>query len=522
MSKKGIIAKSREAALASTKPAISIIDAISDPDIFGKWFKNKKSFGAWICLLKVIFGLPLDAEELALFQRLTGRTEPTPLGYLLVALVVGRRGGKSLFLALLAAFLAAFYDWTPFLNDSEKGTIVIVAADKKQGRAIFRYLSGMLKVPLLAGRITRETADSIELSNGIVVEIMAANFRTVRGYTIVAALADELAFWSSDETGANPDVEIINAIRPAMATIPSAMLLMASSPYAKRGVLWDTYKRHFGVDDSATLVVQADTRTMNPSVPESFIADAYEADPANAAAEYGGAFRSDISSFIDLELVEAAVDQGVVVRPRRDGVAYHSGIDPSGGQKDSFCAAVSHNEDGIVVLDALLEIRAPFNSDQATESVATLLKSYGLSSTTSDRYGAGWVVDAFAKHGIKIRHSERDRSRIYLDCLPLFTAGKARLLDNPRLLTQFASLERKTSVTGRDQVNHPPGGRDDACNAAALSMVLASVVKKPMTFAVPDLNYKPSLGRAFDLGITDLSTASTRPGGNPLPSNYRR
>ena len=65
-------------------------------------------------------------------------------------------------MALIAAFLAAFYDWTPFLNGSEKGTIVIVAADKKQGRAIFRFLSGMLKIPLLAGRITRETADSID------------------------------------------------------------------------------------------------------------------------------------------------------------------------------------------------------------------------------------------------------------------------------------------------------------------------------------------------------------------------
>jgi hypothetical protein len=523
--RKSVIRKSQEVALASTRPAITIIDAISDPDIFGKWFKDRESFAAWVCLLKAIFGLPLDAIELELFQRLTGRTAPAPLGYLVVALVIGRRGGKSLFLALVAAFLATFYDWTPFLNDSEKGTVVIVASDKKQGRAIFRFLSGMLKIPLLAGRITRETADSIELSNGISVEIMAANFRTVRGYTVVAALADELAFWSSDETGANPDVEIINAIRPAMATVPSAMLLMASSPYAKRGVLWDTFKRHFGQDDSATLVVQADTRTMNPSVSESFIADAYEADPANAAAEYGGLFRSDVSSFMDLELVEAAVDQGVVVRPRRDGVAYHSGIDPSGGQRDSFCAAVSHNENGIAVLDCLLEIKAPFNSADATARVSEMRRAYGLSSTTSDRYGSGWVVDAFAKYGIKIRHSDRDRSTIYLDCLPLFTAGKVRLLDHPRLVRQFAQLERKTSATGRDQVTHPPGShQDDACNAAALALVLASAVKRPMSFTMPFSASAPNYFRsfesgaripsgAFDLGGSDQT--SMPPGGWP-------
>jgi hypothetical protein len=186
--------KRKSTELEATKPQISIIDAIGDPDIFGKWFKNRKSFSAWICLLQAIFGIPLDAVELELFQRLTGRTTPAAFGYLIIALVVGRRGGKSLFLALLATFLAAFYDWSPFLTDSEKGTIVIVAADKKQGRAIFRYLSGMLKIHLLAGRITRETADSIELSNGIVVEIMAANFRTVRGYTVVAALAEPMSW----------------------------------------------------------------------------------------------------------------------------------------------------------------------------------------------------------------------------------------------------------------------------------------------------------------------------------------
>ena len=82
----------------------------------------------------------------------------------------------------------------------------------------------------------------------------------------------------------------------------------------------------------------------------------------------------------------------------------------------------------------------------------------------------GDVIDAFSKVGVKYEHSERDRSQGYLDALPLFTAGRVRLIDNARLVSQFASLERRSTPVGRDRVDHGPGGRDDCCNAAALAL----------------------------------------------------
>jgi hypothetical protein len=78
-----------------------------------------------------------------------------------------------------------------------------------------------------------------------------------------------------------------------MATIPDAMLLCASSPYARRGVLWEAFRRHFGRTGSPLLVWNADTRTMNPTVPQSVIDETMEADRASAAAEYGAQFRTD-------------------------------------------------------------------------------------------------------------------------------------------------------------------------------------------------------------------------------------
>jgi hypothetical protein len=74
------------------------------------------------------------------------------------------------------------------------------------------------------------------------------------GETVIAGLCDEMAFWRKDS--ANPDVEILNAMRPAMAKVPGSMLLCASSPFARRGV-FQAYDRYYGKDDAEQLVWHA-------------------------------------------------------------------------------------------------------------------------------------------------------------------------------------------------------------------------------------------------------------------------
>jgi hypothetical protein len=162
--------------------------------------------------------------------------------------------------------------------------------------------------------VVRETAEVIELNTGITIEVVTANFKTIRGRTVVCAIADELAFWETDEAGASPDSAIIAALKPAMITVPGARLLKASSPYARRGVLWKDYDKHYGRDDSKTLVWQASTEDMNPAVDRDFIAAQYEDDPVSAAAEYGATFRTDVESFVSPEVVAACVVRGRSMR----------------------------------------------------------------------------------------------------------------------------------------------------------------------------------------------------------------
>lgn len=445
---------------------MTILKAIAT--IFSAWFKGDTRL-AWTAFLAGLFGLPMSEDQARIFREHTKRAdlpiEPAREGWL----IVGRRGGKSFIAALVAVFLACFKDYTAHLGPGEAATIMIIAADRRQARVIMRYISGFLAgVPVLSALVSNQTKESIELSNRVAIEIHTASFRSTRGYTLAAVICDEIAFWRSDESS-NPDTEIINALRPGLSTIPGALLLCISSPYARRGALWNAYQRHYGKDGDPVLVWQADTLSMNPSIDPSIIEQAYEEDEASASAEYGAEFRRDIESFIAREAVDNCVVDGrhELAYIGGAGVTYVGFVDPSGGSQDSFTLAIAHKENGGAVLDAIREKKPPFSPEAVVAEYANLLSAYHISKVSGDRYGGEWPREQFRKHGIQYEPSEKSKSDIYRDLLPLLNSGKAELLDNPRLITQLCSLERRTARSGKDSIDHAPGAHDDLVNAAA-------------------------------------------------------
>jgi hypothetical protein len=339
---------------------MNILNAIDDPAVFAHAFRGA-SWTAWRSFLAALFALPMSAEQLAIFKQCTGRTAPPSAAVSEAWLVCGRRSGKSFLLACTAVWLACFKDWRPYLAVGEHITIMIVAADRRQARVIMRYCKGLLKaVPLLKQCVLSETRESIDLRNNVCIEIHTASFRATRGYAICAALLDELAFWHGEES-TDPDTEIINAIRPAMSTIPGAIMLCASSPYARKGALWDAHRKHYGKDGDPVLTWQAPTLLMNPTVPQRVIDEAMERDPVSAASEYGAAFRTDIESYISREAIEACVSLGVRERLPVSGISYSAFVDPSGGSADSMTMAIGHKQDDVAILDAVREVRPPFS-----------------------------------------------------------------------------------------------------------------------------------------------------------------
>jgi len=455
---------------------MDILKFIDDEKLVKPWFKNPRNWEVWRVFLAVLFGLGISRKQAKIFRQCTKRRKPPTKPPREAWLIVGRRGGKSFISALVAVFLACFYDYSRYLAPGEVGTIMLIAQDRKQARVLKNYISAFLnEVPLLKAMIAKETSEAIELVNGINIEIATGNFRAVRGYTVVACLADEIAFWRS-ENSTNPDYEILDAIRPGMATIPNAMLICLSSPYAKRGALYEAYKNHYGKDGDV-LVWQADTRTMNPTVSQKVIDRAYERDPVSAQAEYGAQFRSDIESFVIREAVEAVVILGRYELPPIPGVRYSAFVDPSGGARDSFTIAISHEENGTKILDAIRELKPPFSPDRVCQEFAVLLKSYWLREVTGDRYAGQWPQERFERYGITYKTSEKTKSQLYQDFLPILNSGQCELLDNKKMINQIVNLERRTARSGKDSIDHPPGGFDDLSNVAAGSFCAAKILR---------------------------------------------
>jgi hypothetical protein len=475
----------------SNRRRFTIIDAIDDANLFAPWFKDRATWQSWFTFLRALFGLPLTPPELPIYQQCTGRSEaptaPATEGWL----ICGRRAGKSFMLALTAVYLACFHSYQQYFAPGERGTVMVIAADRKQSRVVLRFTRALLmQVPMLARMVERETAESFDLNNSVTIEVATASYRTTRGYAIVAALLDELAFFRSDDSSVNPDTEIISALRPAMATIPNAMLLCASSPYAQRGSLFTAFKQHFGKDGDPVLIWKAPTRTMNPTVPQSVIDAAAEADPASAAAEYLAEFRTDVESYISRDVVEAAVIAGRHELPRIEHVRYFGFVDPSGGSSDSMTMAITHMQGSACIVDVIRERRAPFSPDACVKEFSDTLRSYGITRIVGDRYAGEWPREAFRKCGIEYRVSDKTKSDLYLSLLPLLNSQRIELLDLHRLINQLTGLERRTSRAGKDSIDHVPGSFDDVCNSVAGAAVIAvcAVAQKIPLTVIPDFS----------------------------------
>jgi len=454
------------------KPLITMRQAITDPGLLGSAFPRKAgqpdSWVVWKAMALAAVGESLKPKEMKAYRQVTQRENPPSERVEELVIVKGRRSGGTSFSAAMVSYLAALCDYSDCLGVGEKATALLIAPSQRQADVAFSRVEGIFDAsPLLSSMIVNRTKESLTLNNNVTVEVLAASYRSVRGLTLVCAIADEAAFFMAE--GKNTDTEIMNALRPALITT-RGMLVLASTPYAREGELHSSFEKYFGKENADVLVARASSRDTNPTLPEAVIARALERDPVAARAEFLGEFRTDVSGFISRDLLMQAVDQGVTERLPSPGIQYTAFCDAasgiaSSGDGDRFAVAIGHLEGDVVVIDCCRRWMPPFNASTTTAEVAALAKAYRCDEVISDGFSSGYLRAELLRHGVAHRISEFDKSKLYLATLPALTSKRVRLLDLKFLIDEFASLERRPGSTGHDKID--ARGHEDAANVVS-------------------------------------------------------
>jgi hypothetical protein len=463
---------------ATSRRRLNIVEAMDHPGLFGPYFRGA-SWSGWKAVLKAAHALPMSDQECAFFRTIAERDPPKKPARERIY-IAGRGAGKDSIESLDIGHTAVTFDRQDKLRPGERATVMCLAVDREQSQIILGYVRAYFsEIAPLKAMVVRETADGLELNNGVDIVIATNSYRSIRGRSLLHVCMDEAAFWK-DEFSSSPDIETYNAAKPGLR-LPGSTLTIISTPYRRSGLLYGKFAKHYGRDDDDVLVIKAPSITLNPTLDQSIINQALEDDPSANASEWLAEWRDDLSSYISRALIEAAIEPGVTVRPYDRKYHYTSFIDPSSGQRDSFCCAVAHKEAGdLAVLDCLVEVKAPFDTNVAVAQIADVLKSYHLTSTSGDDHAKGWVVAELQRHriGFEPRPSKMDRSALYQETLPLYSAGRVKLLDVPRLVSQYTALERRLMPGGWSRIDHPnrTGYHDDLANVTAGALWRATAV----------------------------------------------
>ena len=325
---------------------------------------------------------------------------------------------------------------------------MIVAPTERQASITADYIKAVIHgSELLSSLIEDETLQVLRLKRSVVIEILASNAKWVRGVTAIGVCLDECAFLPSNEDAANSDISLLEALRPTVATT-SGPICLTSSPSTTTGVVHSLWKKYFGPDGPPDcVVVQSDSKMMNPRLRQSVIDKAFADDAVSASAEFGGAFREPLSGYIDRATLERLIERDVRERAPLPGITYSCFVDASSGTgTDSFSAAIGHRsrdqDRDIIILDQLLATRPPFDPLLVVAALVGHLERWRIREIMGDNFTGGFLVSAFAKHRVSYLQCPLNASELYIAALPTFTSGSIALLDNPDLIDQLVNMRR--------------------------------------------------------------------------------
>lgn len=430
-------------------------------------------------ILRCLYGLALNDEQLAIYKLMTDNREEFEAGIEKTEgnFDIGARGGKSFMTSIVALYEATRDKWKQYLRPGETGYAVIIATRQKQAEDIIqRACTGMLEDSNIAWMMkSYPLKASLELVNGMTIASFPCNSTAARGLPIFLLIFDEIAWYRTE--GVKADYAIFNALNPRRAQFPGSKCLKITTPAGKQGLFWKEFEEGFKVP--SRLTVKANTRLVNPMIPQDFIDKEYKRDPDNAAMEFGAEFAETVSGFFAscIDQLKTCFGEPVEDMPYRAEYDYYSAIDQSGlAGRDKFGYAIAHKDGRFnrIIVDCLREWDTK-NADLILEEMRQLNGIYHCRAVTKDGYAGGWVTNALEKRGLTVNDSER-LPVVYTNLKTLVLANRLVMQDHPNLRNSLLQTQAFYSKSNNLTIGHErtSEGHGDLANAVARAIYEAS------------------------------------------------
>ncbi|MBP1844468.1 hypothetical protein J2046_002727 [Rhizobium petrolearium] len=204
-------------------------------------------------------------------------------------LLCSRQSGKSTVAALLVLYAVLFIP---------AAQIVVVSPTQRQSNELFRTIINFLSRLHEAPRLTAESTQRAELSNGARILALPGTEKTIRGIAGVDLVVMDEA--------ARVEDELLTAVRPMMATKPESRLIALTTPAGKRGWFYEAW-----VSDEGWERVKVPASACPRITPEYLAEELRALGAIKFSEEYELEFHDPEEAVFPLTVIEAAFSQEV-------------------------------------------------------------------------------------------------------------------------------------------------------------------------------------------------------------------
>ncbi|MBA7515702.1 hypothetical protein ES705_07745 [subsurface metagenome] len=456
---------------------LSIIEFAENPAILGLSFARRP---VQKIILKALYGMNLNEKELKIFNTLTkGKGKYKPGTEKTEAVMcLGARAGKSFLVSICALYEAIVgwlnKPWKETLSPGEFVYVCIIATKELQARQIIQTncLRMLRRSPMLKGFIKKSTDLEITLRNYVKIISGPCNSTALRGLPIIVLIMDEIAFFRLE--GVKADEVIFNSLRPRQSQFIGNKLFMISTAGSKQGLFFNFFNEGFRIEDRLT--IQANTRFVNPEIPQKFLDKERVRDIDNHNREFNAEFSEKIESFFPFELTERPFVLAGDLK-YKSGNTYYLGFDQSGlSGRDRFSLSIGHNEKEIVIIDVVRSWTTK-DLESILNDIKELKNKYRINTCLVDKYARGWVENAFKRISLEIE-TRPGLAEIYVVMKGLILKDKLNLPDRPDLRAGMRNTLAVYNKSNQLSIYHERGQEGHADELDSCCSAIYAVSKR--------------------------------------------